>query len=202
MYNFHGVDLVRSGFGKGRLESNERTKDIDRGDVYTYTRIQVDVEDVEDVEDKRTGRPWDVIICVRIVRLAGMAESFDISRSLIKLERIIAPRREGEPRSDVVVRRPATERRAPSRLTFRRRHLRRFALSPRRLRLRHPSGAGTASAHRAILRPSTALYLSYCEISSPLLPAEFYRRPTSRRLENSPFSTCTISASNIKEIVI
>lgn len=51
----------------------------------------MDVEDVEDVEDKRTGRPRDVIICVRIVRLAGMVESFDISRSLIKLERIIAP---------------------------------------------------------------------------------------------------------------
>lgn len=51
-------------------------------------------------KDKRTR---DVIICVRIVRLASMAESFDISWSLIKLERIIAPRREGESRSNVVV---------------------------------------------------------------------------------------------------
>lgn len=85
-------------------------REVERYEIhtYTYTRTQVDVEDVE---DKRTGRPRDVIICVRIVRLAGMVESFDISRSLIKLERIIAPRREGEPRSNVVVRRPATERR-------------------------------------------------------------------------------------------
>ena len=145
-------------------EHNKRAKEsgakgIDRGDVHTYTRthvhtytrIHVDV----DVEDKRTGRPRDVIICVRIVRLAGMVESFDISRSLIKLERIIAPRREGEPRSNVVVRRPATERAPTSRLTFRR-HLRRFALSPRRLRLRlrlrlrrYPSDAGEPFRHTA-----------------------------------------------------
>lgn len=92
--------------GSGAATSGQKSaKDIDSGErtrTYTHTHVHH-----VDVEDKRTGRPRDVIICVRIVRLAGMVESFDISRSLIKLERIIAPRREGEPRSNVVVRRPA-----------------------------------------------------------------------------------------------
>lgn len=111
----------------------------------------------ERVHTRRQGEEdWtrrDVIICVRIVRLAGMAESFDISQSLIKLERIIAARREGDPRSDVVVRRLLPN--AASRLTFRH-HLRRFVLSPS---ARHPSDAETVSTLLLYLReryePST-----------------------------------------------
>lgn len=80
-------------------------KNIDGKGTHVYTHTHIHIE-----KDKKTRRRCrDVIICVRIVRLASMVESFDISRSLIKLERIIAPRGEGEPRSNVVVS-DATER--------------------------------------------------------------------------------------------